>query len=53
MGIYVAILILNYVITIIGQITNSNLSIIFSTIGSVVINFLYISGYIIDKYYKR
>ena len=53
MGIYVAILIVNYVITIIGQITNSNLSIIFSTIGSVVINFLYISGYIIDKYYKR
>lgn len=53
MGVYVAILLFNYVIMIIDFISNPSFSIILSSIGSLIINFLYISGYFIDKYYKR
>lgn len=53
MGVYVVILLFNYVIMIINFISAPSFSIILSSIGSLIINFLYISGYFIDKYYKR
>lgn len=53
MGLYVVILIANFTLLIINFVMTPSFSLIFSSIGSIIINFLYISGYIIDKHYKR
>lgn len=53
MGVYVIIILVGYIISIVGFIKNPQSSIVLSSMGTSIINLLYILGYIINEHGKK